>query len=143
MWLYGKSMRDKKSTAKRIYVIEELCNGCRLCESFCGSLATGIFAPQPGRIRVLKMSEKSVPLVHCEGRCVRPIYDDGSPTCVRVCPTGALIFATLERAAQVRQEYDSARQLHSLFKVVAPWIWPFPWRRPGEPKARSADREVL
>ena len=95
---------------KRIYVVEELCNGCRLCESFCGSLSKGIFSPQSGRIRVLKVpgGEKSVPMVHCDGRCVRPIYEDGSPTCVRVCPTGALIFAEHERAVQVRQEYEAA-----------------------------------
>lgn len=130
---------------KRIYVIEELCNGCRLCESFCGSLSKGIFSPHSGRIRVLKIpgGEKSVPMVHCDGRCVRPIYEDGSPTCVRVCPTGALIFAEQERAVQVRQEYEVARNMHSIFKVVAPWIWPYPWRRPGEKRARSAEGEVV
>lgn len=130
---------------KRIYVIESLCNGCRLCETFCSSLATQVFSAQGGRIRVLKVpgEEKDIPLVHCDGRCVRSIYPDGRPTCVGLCPTGALFHAEQERAAEVRLGYEAARAEHSLFRIVAPWKWPFPWRRPGEGKARPSDPEVV
>ena len=119
---------------KRIYVIESLCNGCRLCESFCSSLADGVFYavdPDPqarSRIKVIKVpgEEQDIPMVDCKGRCVRPIYDDGLPTCVALCPTGALIFEERDAAVAKRLELEAARRAHSLFKVVAPWKWPFP-----------------
>lgn len=121
---------------KRIYVIESLCNGCRLCEAFCSSLADGMFGAagpassraQP-RITVIKVpgEEQDIPLVDCSGVCTRPIYDDGCPTCVALCPTGALIYEERDDAAARRLELEAARQAHSLFKVVAPWKWPFPW----------------
>jgi len=130
---------------KRLYVIESLCNGCRLCETFCSSLATGVFSGQSGRIRVIKVpgEEKDIPMVHCDGRCVRSIYDDGRPTCVGLCPTGALFYAEQDRAYQVRLDYEKARQEQSLFKVVAPWKWPFPWRRSGSEKASSPDPQPM
>ena len=114
---------------KRIYAIESLCNGCRLCETFCSSLADGVFGPAGSRIKVLKVPGEGsdIPLVDCDGRCVRPIDDDGGPTCVSLCPTGALIYETLEEAAAKHLALEQARQAHSLFKVVAPWKWPFPW----------------
>lgn len=130
---------------KRIYVIEDLCSGCRLCETFCSSLPHGVFSGQSERIHVMKVpgEEKDVPMVHCDGKCIRSIFDDGRPTCVGLCPTGALYFAEQERAIQVRREYEAARKEHSIFKFIAPWKWPFPWRRPGEKKARSPMGEVV
>jgi Fe-S-cluster-containing dehydrogenase component len=124
---------------KRIYVIEDLCNGCQLCETFCSSLADGVFAATDsasnrlrGRIRVIKVprEENVIPMVDCDGRCVRPLYDDGDPTCVAVCPTGALIYEERDDAAAKRLALEAAREAHSLFKVIAPWKWPFPWRKP-------------
>ena len=114
---------------KRIYVIESLCNGCRLCETFCSSLAEGVFGVADSRIKVVKIpgEEQDIPLVDCNGRCVRPIDDDGSPTCVTLCPTGALIYEEQDGAVAKRLELEAARQAHSLFKVVAPWKWPLPW----------------
>jgi Fe-S-cluster-containing dehydrogenase component len=115
---------------KRIYVFESLCNGCRLCETFCSSLADGVFGAAGSRIKVIKVpgEEQDIPLVDCDGRCVRPIGEDGGPTCVALCPTGALIYAERDEAAAKRLELEAARQAHSLFKVVAPWKWPLPWR---------------
>lgn len=118
---------------KRIYVIESLCNGCRLCETFCSSLTGGVFGATQSRINVVRTSGESgappdeIPVVNCSGLCVRPIYGDGQPTCVAVCPTGALIYEEAGDAAARRAELERARQTHSLFKVVAPWKWPFPW----------------
>jgi len=113
---------------KRIYVIEDLCNGCRLCQTFCSSLAEGVFSER-GSVRVLKTpgEERDIPLVDCDGACLRPIYDDYTPTCVSVCPTGALFYASQDDALAMRLAWESARQTHGLFKVVAPWKWPLPW----------------
>jgi Fe-S-cluster-containing dehydrogenase component len=119
---------------KRIYVIEDLCNGCRLCQTFCSSLAEGVFS-EHGRVRVIKIpgEERDIPLVDCEGACLRPLYDDHTPTCVSVCPTGALYYASQDEAAGMRLAWEQARQAHGLFKVVAPWKWPLPWsERPAE-----------
>jgi ferredoxin len=97
---------------KRIYVIEDLCNGCRLCQTFCSSLKTGVFNPDDPEtgIRVLKMpgEEQDIPLVQC---------------------TGALIYGNLEWARSRRMELAAARGTHGLFKVLAPWKWPFPWAK--------------
>ena len=124
---------------KRIYVIEDLCNGCRLCETFCSSLGNGVFDvahSSPGRahtrIRVIKIpgEEKDIPIVNCDGRCVRSLNSDGGPTCVAVCPTGALIYGEQENAVAKRLALEEAREAHGLFKVIAPWKWPLPWRKP-------------
>lgn len=125
---------------KRIYVIEELCNGCRLCETFCSSLVNGVFDVKQSRIRVIKVpgEEKDIPIVDCNGQCVRSLYNDGMPTCVAVCPTGALIYEEQDDAIAKRLELEAAREEHSLFKVIAPWKWPLPWRRPGADKAAPA-----
>ena len=126
---------------KRIYVIEDLCNGCRLCETFCSSLKDGVFDGNTSRIKVIKVpgEEHDIPMVACNGRCIRPIYQDGRPTCVALCPTGALIYEEHEAAIAKRLYYEAARHEHSLFKIIAPWKWPLPWKRPGQEKATSAD----
>jgi Fe-S-cluster-containing dehydrogenase component len=118
---------------KRIYVIEDLCNGCRLCETFCSSLSNGVFDVKQARIKVIKTpgEERDIPMVDCSGRCVRPLYDDGRPTCVSLCPTGALIYEERDDAVAKRLALEAAREAHSLFKVIAPWKWPLPWQDPG------------
>ena len=115
---------------KRIYVIEPLCNGCRLCQLFCSSLEAGVFS-EDARIRVLKVpgEERDIPILDCGGLCLRPIDDSGQPTCVSVCPTGALFYTDSEGAAHRHLEWEKARRAHSLFKVIAPWKWPLPWNR--------------
>lgn len=82
-----------------------------------------------GRVRVLKVpgEERDIPIVDCDGVCLRPIYDECTPTCVSVCPTGALIFADQEEAIDKRLAWEKARQAHGLFKLIAPWKWPFGW----------------
>jgi Fe-S-cluster-containing dehydrogenase component len=123
---------------KRIYVFEDLCNGCRLCQTFCSSLEAGVFG-EHGRVRVLKVpgEERDIPIVDCDGVCLRPIYDDHTPTCVSVCPTGALIFADQEEAIDKRLAWEKARQTHGLFKLVAPWKWPFEWNE------QAANTEIV
>ncbi|HEY62655.1 MAG TPA: hypothetical protein G4N95_08385 [Anaerolineae bacterium] len=113
---------------KRIYVIEDLCNGCRLCQTFCSSLKDGVFSEE-ARIKVIKIpgEERDIPIVDCNGRCLNPVFGDKTPTCVAVCPTGALIWEEQPQAIEKRLQWESARKTHSLFKIVAPWKWPFPW----------------
>jgi len=122
---------------KRLYVIEDLCNGCRLCQSFCSSLAEGVFSEE-ARIRVIKMpgEAQDIPIADCSGVCLRPIHPGGGPTCVSVCPTGALIYEEQSEAIQKRLALADARRQHSLFKVVAPWKWPFPWQ--GQPRQEGS-----
>jgi Fe-S-cluster-containing dehydrogenase component len=118
---------------KRIYVIEDLCNGCRLCQSMCSSLASGIFSDH-SRINILKVpgEERDIPIVHCDGDCVRYINEDSIPTCVSLCPTGAIFYATQHEAAELRMQYEQARKVYSLFKVIAPWKWPLPYNLPEQ-----------
>jgi Fe-S-cluster-containing dehydrogenase component len=129
---------------KRIYVIEDLCNGCRLCETFCSSLEKGVYGQAGSRIKVFKLpgEERDIPLVDCDGRCVRRLFNPNEPTCVNLCPTGALIYELKEGAVSKRLLYETARREHSLFKVIAPWKWPFPWKRPDQPQAVSPEGEI-
>ena len=123
---------------KRIHVIEDLCNGCRLCQSFCASLPGGVFSAE-GRIRVLKTpgEERDIPIIDCNGHCLRPVDPAGTPTCVEVCPTGAIFYASSDEAAEKRLLWEAARQQHGLFKVVAPWKWPLPWNLQSLPAPGS------
>ena len=126
---------------KRIYVIEDLCNGCRLCQIMCSSLANGVFGDR-SRIKILKVpgEELDIPVVNCDGKCVRSINNDDVPTCVSLCPTGALFYATQSEAAELRLRYESARKVYSLFKVVAPWKWPLPYNLPVQQPAPGEDQ---
>jgi len=126
---------------KRIYVIEDLCNGCRLCQSMCSSLPNGVFSDY-ARIKVLKVpgEERDIPIVNCDGRCVRCINDDGIPTCVSLCPTGALIYATQSEAIELRLKYEAARKVYSIFKIIAPWKWPLPYNLPEQHPAQKEVR---
>lgn len=130
---------------KKIYIIEDLCNGCRQCEAFCSSLSSGVFSEKKGRIRIIKTSdeEKDIPVIDCDGKCVRSLFEEGIPTCVSLCPTGALYYAEGEEAIVQRREYEEARKMHSIFRFIAPWKWPFPWKRPGEKKARASEAKAF
>jgi Fe-S-cluster-containing dehydrogenase component len=127
---------------KRIYTIEGLCNGCRLCQSMCSSLANGVFS-ENSRIQIVKVpgEELDIPIVDCDGRCVRCINNDGLPTCVSLCPTGALIYASQSEAAELRLQYEAARKVYSVFNVIAPWKWPFPYNMPKQKSAQSEGKQ--
>jgi Fe-S-cluster-containing dehydrogenase component len=102
----------------------------------CSSLADGVFSDH-ARIKIVKVpgEERDIPVVDCNGRCVRYINDDGAPTCVSLCPTGALIYATQAEAVAMRLEYEAARKAYSMFKVIAPWKWPLPYNLPDVTEA--------
>jgi hypothetical protein len=102
---------------------------------------SGVFGGDSGRIKVLKLpgEECDVPIVDCGGKCLRPIFEEGQPTCVSLCPTGALIYEEKDGAISKRLLYETSKREHSVFKVIAPWKWPFPWKRPGGTRAISDD----
>jgi Fe-S-cluster-containing hydrogenase component 2 len=118
---------------KQIYAIEDLCNGCRLCQTFCSSLVSKVFDydSEDVRINVIKVpgEEQDIPVVNCNGKCARPLFGEDCPTCVSVCPTGALVYEEQKDVVLKRLELEEARRCQSVFKVVAPWKWPFPWKR--------------
>jgi len=111
---------------KRIYSFEELCNGCRLCEMQCSFINEKEFNPKKSLIRIAKVESEGIntPIVNCNGDC--PHKEDGIPECVRVCPTGALIYVTASEALKKRQELVKKRAVQPIFKIIAPWKWPFP-----------------
>jgi ferredoxin len=113
---------------KRIYVIEELCNGCRLCQSMCSSLENGIFS-ENARITILKTpgEEQDIPIIECDGRCILSTNVNQEPPCCLICPTGAIFYANGREAVSKRLLWEKARTSHGLFKIISPWKWPFPW----------------
>jgi len=126
---------------KRLFIIEDLCNGCRLCETFCSSLKEGVFGADSGRIHVIKVSggERDIPMVDCSGDCIRPIFEEGSPTCVSVCPTGTLTYENQAEAISMRLNYEDAKKTHAVFKIIAPWKWPWPWKRSNAQAVTSVE----
>ena len=119
---------DYMEKKKRIFVFEELCNGCRLCEMACSFVHHQEFNPHKSLIRVAKVEAEGIdtPLVDCNVECLEG--QDKEPECVRLCSPGALIYSSLEEADQKRQELVQKRKKQPIFKVIAPWKWPYPWR---------------
>jgi hypothetical protein len=54
-----------------------------------------------------------------------------------LCPTGALIYENREDAVSKRLLYETSKREHGIFKVIAPWKWPFPWKKRGDVKVLS------
>jgi len=117
--------------SKRLFVVaNELCNGCRSCEMWCSWVHAQEFGPNRGLIKIAKDSEGAfdVPLVNCNGVCTYQM-EQGIPLCVEMCPTGAIIYTDAEDAYNKRMELSVKRENQPLFKLVAPWKWPYPWRK--------------
>ena len=117
--------------ARKIYVIPELCNGCRMCEMVCSFVNTREFNPRHSKIKVAKVDEEgfSVPVVDCDGVNCAKKSSTRIPPCVEMCTTGALIFAERDEAARMNRELIIKRAEQPVFKVIAPWKYPFPWRK--------------
>ncbi len=112
---------------KTINVIPELCSGCRGCELLCSFILSREFHPGKSRIRLVKDDHQaiSIPLVFCNEKCPQP-DSAGIPLCVAMCPTGALIFGDEEEIVKKRRELLEKRSVEPLFRVIAPWKYPFP-----------------
>lgn len=117
--------------SKRLFVVaNELCNGCRSCEMWCSWVHTQEFGPNRGLIKIAKDSEGAfdAPLIDCNGACPYPMEQE-VPLCVEMCPTGAIIYTDAEDAYNKRMELSVKRENQPLFKLIAPWKWPYPWRK--------------
>ncbi len=115
---------------KRIHVIEDLCTGCRLCQLICSLENTKEFNPKKANINVTHIDEHGtyIPVLDCdESKCLTKSTNE-KPKCVQVCAPGALIYETIEKAVEMKKDLVLKRTVQPLFKVFAPWKWPFPWK---------------
>lgn len=113
---------------KRVYVIEELCSGCRLCEMSCSFAHAREYNPSKSNIRIFKIEEQgiSIPVMVCDSTKCEKMSPAGIPPCVDVCSTGALIFCGADEAVKLRKELAAKRAEHPVFNCIAPWKFPFP-----------------
>ena len=117
---------------KRILVVaNELCSGCRNCEMWCsfGKGEKNEFNPVLSDIKIVKDAEGivNIPMVACDGRGCPP-NEKGEPICVEMCPTGTLIYTDQEDLYKKRLELEEKRRVQPLFRLIAPWKYPYPWR---------------
>lgn len=131
-WNEGWGPRKGKGRmGKWIAVVSnELCNGCRNCEMWCSfHIGKGEgFSPSTSRIRVETHPEGifNIPHVHCDAAGC-PVNAEGDPLCVEMCPTGTLIYGGEEELEGRRVELREKRSKQPLFKLIAPWKYPYPW----------------
>jgi len=70
----------------------------------CSFVRTKKYNPRRSLIKIFKIENEgvSIPMIDCDGEsCPTP---DGFPKCVDLCPTGALMYTTLEEAVKRRRE---------------------------------------
>jgi NAD-dependent dihydropyrimidine dehydrogenase PreA subunit len=127
-----KSRGQASRSRRQVFVVsDDLCSGCRNCEMWCSFLRNDKkgFNPSDGNIKILK-DDKGVlnrPIVNCgEKNC--SLHSE-QPICVEMCPTGCLIFTNAEDLKSKRLEFESKRKEQPVFKVIAPWKYPYPWRK--------------
>ena len=118
---------------KRVFVVaNELCNGCRNCEMWCSFLGSGKkgFGPDHSNIRLHTDGKGvlNIPLVDCNvSEC--SLNKIGEPICVEMCPTGCLIYTDINDLSRKKFELEQNRQEQPVFKLIAPWKYPYPWKR--------------
>jgi len=115
---------------KRIFVFSDLCNGCRNCEMWCSfrKRDQNEFNASYSIIRIVRDIDETFdePMVNCTAKGC-PLNEEGEPICVEVCPTGALAFTDSEDAYQKKIELAKNRRVQPMFKLIAPWKYPYPW----------------
>lgn len=119
---------------KQLFAFPEICSGCRSCEMWCSFVHKKGFGPSRGLIRVAKdpQGEFDMPMINCNGKCPHPLNEEGDPLCVEMCPTGAIVYTDLDDAFEKRSDLHMKRQVQPLFRLMAPWKWPYPWREWAE-----------
>ena len=82
------------------------------------------------RIKLVKDSAGAIdaPIVDCTGGDCLMKDEKGEPLCVEMCPTGCLVYTDADDAYKKGMELHRAREVQPLFKLIAPWKWPYPWR---------------
>lgn len=113
---------------KRIFAFDEICNGCQSCVFWCAFACQRTFNRADSKIRIAKdlNGNFDMPIVDCTGCSF--INEKGEPLCVEMCPTGALTLTTAEDAYRKRIELHEARAVQPVFKLIAPWKYPYPWK---------------
>ena len=114
-----------------LFVFPEICSGCRNCEIWCSFIhrERNEFNPTYSRIKLVKESEGvfDIPMTDCTGQeC--PRNERREPICVEMCPTGAIIYTDLEDAYRKRMDLLEKSKVQPVFKLIAPWKYPFPWK---------------
>jgi Fe-S-cluster-containing dehydrogenase component len=112
--------------AKRLFAFEEICSGCESCVYWCAFSRTKTFNRAESLIKIARDLDGAyhMPVLDCV-ECKKGL---DTPICVEMCPTGALIYAEPEDAFKMRVELHQARSKQPLFKLIAPWKFPYPWR---------------
>ena len=115
--------------AKRIFVFDDVCNGCANCQMWCAFANKGEFNRNYSRIKLVRDAVQglnNMPIVNCTGEnCI--VNEKGETLCIEMCPTGALVYTDAEDAYNKRIELQKAREAQPMFRLIAPWKWPFPW----------------
>jgi len=69
----------------------------------------------------------NIPAVDCDGEGC-PRHENEEPICVEMCPTGTLVFTDIEDLYRKRMELDEKRRVQPVFRLIAPWKYPYPWK---------------
>ncbi len=88
---------EKQVVPPRIIVEEDLCTGCRACETVCSFTHSENFNGEEARIQIEKIEEEGRDIPHICRQC-------GNAPCVKVCPAGALSRDPETNAVLVNQE---------------------------------------
>jgi Fe-S-cluster-containing dehydrogenase component len=117
---------------KRVFVVsDDLCSGCRNCEMWCSFWRSNKkgFGSTYTKIKIIKDDQGVLnrPTVDCNGMNCN--QDGKEPICVEMCPTGCLIFTDAGDLTKKRFELQQKRNDQPVFKLIAPWKYPYPWRK--------------
>ena len=80
---------------KRLYIQEEKCNGCRICELRCSFEHERCFSPTLSRINITKNERKGIAIPSTCTLC---------GVCINSCPEGALSKSGITGAIKVHRE---------------------------------------
>jgi len=115
---------------KRLFAISEICSGCRSCEMWCSFANKKEFGPSYSLIKIASdpEGEFDMQIIDCNGKCPYPYSEEGVPICVEMCPTGALVYTDAKDFYEKRMDLHMKRDGQPIFKLMAPWKWPYPSR---------------
>lgn len=108
---------------KKIFAFNDLCSGCRACALICNFVHEKSFGLEDSEIKIVKSEDEglSIPILGCSGEECTEKRPSGNPPCVEVCPTGALIYETIDEAENKFKEVVKERKSKPIYKTIAPW----------------------
>lgn len=119
-------MNDSKK--KAFYVIQELCNGCENCSVVCSMILNKDGFSRNSNIEVIHAEEAGYNYPGLVGTGYDSVVVgcntepcNGTPKCVRYCPTGALIYGTIEEIAKKKQMLAEKWKTSGEAHIRAPW----------------------